>query len=339
MRMAIMGTGSLGTILGAYITKAGHKIDLIDTYKEHVDALNKNGAHVVGKVDFTVPVTAITPDQMEGVYDLVFYMAKQTYNETAFKQLKPHVGDKSIIATCQNGLPEPALVKEFGENRVMGVPVGWGATFKEPGVSELTSESAGRYFGLGRIDGTITPEVEQVKKILELMAPVTVETNLLGIRWAKLLTNATMSGMSTVIAGTFGDVLDNEKALLCAKYIANECLKVASASGVKIEAVPADFDPEKNLKFSTIEERDATTPRFHKRWGPHRALKASMLQDLEKGRKCEIDAINGVVCQAGDDYNIDTPVNDQVVDIVSRIEKGKLKLGYHADLIEIPEII
>ena len=62
MRMAIIGVGSLGTILGAYIAKAGHKIDLIDADKEHVAALNKNGARVVGKADFCVPVTAITPE-------------------------------------------------------------------------------------------------------------------------------------------------------------------------------------------------------------------------------------------------------------------------------------
>lgn len=68
MRIAIMGAGSLGTILGAYITKAGYQVDLIDAYKEHVDALNEKGAHVVGTVDFVQKVHAITPDQMEGVY-------------------------------------------------------------------------------------------------------------------------------------------------------------------------------------------------------------------------------------------------------------------------------
>jgi 2-dehydropantoate 2-reductase len=338
MRMAIMGAGSLGTILGAYITKAGHAIDLIDAYKEHVDALNRNGAHVVGKADFTVPVRALTPDQMEGVYDLVFYMTKQTYNAEAFRQLKPHVGDGSVVVTLQNGLPEPALVKEFGEERVMGCPVGWGATFQGPGVSELTSDTDHMEFHLGRLDGKITPKVEEIKGILESMCPTIVLDNLMGSRWSKVLVNATFSGMSAALACTFGEVLDDERALMCVKYIANECIKVAAAWGIKMEPM-AGVDIAKLLAFSTIEQRDANTPIYKKVWGPHRAVTASMLQDLKKGRKCEISAINGAVCEMGDKYGVDTPVNDQVVDIVSQVEQGKLKLGNHIDLFKIPDTI
>lgn len=333
--MAIMGVGSLGTILGAYIAKAGHKIDFIDADKEHVAALNKNGARVVGKADFCVPVTAITPEQMDGVYDLVFFLTKQTHNQAAFRQLKPHVGPNSIIVTMQNGLPEPALVKEFGKERVMGSPVGWGATFKEPGVSELTSDPASMTFGLGWTDGAITPRLDEVKTILEAMCPTAVETNLMGFRWNKVMINATFSGMSTVIAGTFGDVLDDEKALLCVKYIGNECIKTAQAAGIKMEA-PQNIDVEKMLSFATIEQRDALTPLYRQLYEPARMLRASMLQDIEKGRKCEIGAINGVVCEMGDEYGVDTPVNDQVVDIVRRLEEGTLTLGNHAGLIKIP---
>ena len=90
-RIAIMGAGSLGTILGAYLSKAGLDVTLIDPYQAHVDALNTTGAHVVGKVEMTVPVKAITPDQMDGVYDLIFYMAKLPYNDTAIPQMQAHI--------------------------------------------------------------------------------------------------------------------------------------------------------------------------------------------------------------------------------------------------------
>ena len=96
MRIAIMGAGSLGTILGAYVSKAGYDVVLIDPYQEHVDALNKDGAHVIGTVDFVQPVKAITPDQMDGVYDVVIYMAKQTYNDTAIPQIQAHIDDNSM---------------------------------------------------------------------------------------------------------------------------------------------------------------------------------------------------------------------------------------------------
>lgn len=339
MRTAIMGAGSLGTILGAYITKAGRQVDLIDVNQAHVDALNANGAHIIGTVDFTVPVKACTPDTMEGQYDLVLFMVKQTYNDSAIEALKPHIHDKTIICTLQNGLPEPALVDVFGVDRVMGVPVGWGATLIGPGVSQLTSMPDKMTFEIGRTDNRVTPEMEEIKALLECMCPTTILDNLMGIRWTKILINSTFSGMSACLGCTFGDVLDDERALLCVKYIANECIKVAKAADIAMEPMQG-FDLGKLVGFSTIEQRDANTPVYQKMFGPHRALRASMLQDLEKGRKTEIGAINGAVCDMGDRHGVDTPVNDQVVQIVTGIENGKYKPEMkNLDLFRIPETI
>ena len=337
MKMAVMGTGSLGTIFGAYVTKAGHSIDMIDVYKEHVDALNKNGARIIGTVNFVQPVKAITPDQMEGIYDIIFYLTKQTYNDQAFKQMKPHVGKDTVIVSMQNGMPERALSKEFGEEHVMGCPVGWGALLKEPGVSESTTVQDKWTFEVGQIDGKVTPKLEKVKGILETMCPTIITRNLLGSRWTKVFVNATFSGMTAATACLYGDILASEKHLLCAKYAGNEIVKIAKKAGIKMEPW-LGVEPEK-VAFSTIAERDANTPLYEKMFGPHRLVRASMLLDLERGRKCEINAINGVVCEMGDEYGIDTPLNDQIVDIVTRVQDGKLKLGNHIDLFKIPDVI
>jgi 2-dehydropantoate 2-reductase len=220
----------------------------------------------------------------------------------------------------------------------MGCPVGWGATFKGPGVSELTSAPDRMSFDLGWVDNRITPELDMVKVYLECMCPTIILDNLMGIRWTKLLTNATFSGMSAALSCTFAEVLDNEQALMCVKYLANECIAVAKAANIRMEPIQG-FDLGKLLSFTTKAERDATTPVYHKMWGAHRALKASMLQDLEKGRKCEIGAINGAVCAMGDKHGVDTPVNDQVVEIVRGIENGNRKLSFdNLKLFKLPEI-
>ena len=87
MRAAIYGAGSLGTILGAYITRKGGEIELINHNKAHVEALKDDGAHVVGTVDFTVPVKALLPEEMSGKYDILFLLTKQQHNvETIFLQ-------------------------------------------------------------------------------------------------------------------------------------------------------------------------------------------------------------------------------------------------------------
>jgi len=77
MKLASLGVGSMGTITGALMTKNGYDVTLIDANKDHVDALNKNGATITGMMEVNVPVKAITPDQMEGTYDIVFYLVKQ----------------------------------------------------------------------------------------------------------------------------------------------------------------------------------------------------------------------------------------------------------------------
>ena len=105
MRVAIYGAGSLGTILGAYISKGGVAIELINRNKAHIEALKNNGAHVVGTVEFTQSVTAYTPDMMSGVYDIIFLMTKQQYNAEVVEMLKGYLSPDGVIVTFQNGLP------------------------------------------------------------------------------------------------------------------------------------------------------------------------------------------------------------------------------------------
>jgi len=214
--------------------------------------------------------------------------------------------------------------------------VGWGATWKAPGISELTSKTDLMTFDIGEISGDITDRIHTIKDILEQMCPTIVLDNLMGIRWTKLLINSTFSGMSAVLGCTFGDVVDNEKTLLCAKHIANECIATARCLGIKMEPIQGQ-DIEKLLAFKTKEERDCKDPIFKKLVGPHRKAKVSMLQDLEKGRRCEIDAINGVVCESGKKCSVPTPVNDTVVEIIKGIESGKFKYEFsNIELFNIP---
>jgi len=334
-RLAIMGVGSLGTILGAHIAQSGRQIDLIDVNREHVDALKKNGARVIGQKEMLVPVNALTPDEMEGIYDLVFYMTKQTYNEAAFAQLKPHVGEHTIICTLQNGLPEIAVAEVFGESKTMGAPVGWGATWVEPGVSRLTTEVQDMFFTLGTVSGEITPEVNEIKEILECMCPVEISTNLMGLRWGKLLMNATFSGVSTALGCKFGDLMENDKSFRVLQVVGKECIDVSRAAGISM-APSHGFDFDQRLDYWDEPSRLEAEKAYRFFWRPHLELVASMLQDLQKGRKCEIDAINGVVCETGRKFNVPTPMNDKVVEIVKKIENGELKYEFsNLDLFEI----
>ena len=137
-RVAIYGCVAMGTVLGAFLAREGVDVDLVDVYREHVEKLNECGARLVGFEDFTQPVKALTPDQAQGVYDLVILFTKQTANAAAFAEIDRVVDENSTILTLQNGFPEPEVARHFGEDRTLGGAVQWGATFVGPGISEVT---------------------------------------------------------------------------------------------------------------------------------------------------------------------------------------------------------
>jgi 2-dehydropantoate 2-reductase len=319
-RIAIIGAGSLGTVMAAIVSQKGGECILIDTNKAHVDSLNKDGATVTGKIEIkNQPVKAITPDQMEGIYDVVIILTKQTVNQIVLKNLLPYIDENSVVCTLQNGIPEESVAAIVGRARTVGGAVGWGAGYAAPGLSELYTNPDSMIIEIGNLDNVVDDKLKRVEAFLKLSGRVEINTNLLGFRWSKLLMNATFSGMSAALGCTFGDVLDNEKALKCAVQIGNELIQVARAKGITLEEiVPGkDFYKFEYKDPSGMEEAMAFSREV---WSVHRPQKASMMQDMEKGIPCEIDYINGLVCVGGDELGIETPFNDKVVEVVKSFE-------------------
>jgi len=299
---------------------------LIDANKAHVDALNEKGATVIGKMNLeNIPVKAMTPEQMEGIYDIVILLAKQTYNEVALKQLKPHLNDESVVCTLQNGIPEESVSKIIGAKRVVGGVVGWGATWTAPGISELTSDISAMRFEIGEIDGKITERIEKISKILNMAGTCEVVTNLMGLRWTKVIQNATLSGMSAALGTTYARILDDEKATACAAYVGNEIVKIVRKRNIQLEDLVPGWSFYR-LAFYDLEGLENSKTWLREYFKPHRPLKASMLQDMEKGIKCEIDYIVGICSEWGRKVGIATPTCDTIISIVKDFESGKITM-------------
>ncbi len=323
MKCAIYGAGSLGTILGAYMTKNGVPVELVNRNKAHVAALNEHGAQITGTVEMTVPVTAITPDQMVGPYDVVLLLTKQLYNKDVAAFLKPLLAENGVLVTLQNGLPEPGIEEVLGKGHTMGCVVEWGATMTEPGHCVLTTEPDALSFHMGKMDGITDDQVAMVKNLLEKMCPVHIEDNLMGARWSKLLINATFSGLGTVMGGTFGTVTGDKLGRKIAVRAMKECLDVGWAAGVAFAPVQG-----KNIA-ALFYYRNAFKKALSILLVPiamkkHKNIEPSMLQDLRNGKPCEVDAINGIVCDYGDKHRVATPVNRRIVQIIKQKQSGKL---------------
>lgn len=322
MKYAIYGAGSLGTVLGAYLTKNAVDIELINHNKAHVEALRSKGAHISGTVDFTVPVRAIYPEEMQGPYDVIFLMTKQLRNPEVVAFLKPLLRESGVIVTLQNGIPEPGIAEIIGRKRTIGCVVEWGASLVAPGEAELTSDPDSVSFHMGGMEGVSRQTLELVRGLLEKMCPVAIEDNLIGARWSKLLINATFSGIGTAIGGSFGDVssvpLPRRLAVRCMK----ECIDVGRASGAVFAPVQGK-DVTRLFYYRGPVKRKLAELLVPVAMRKHKGIVPSMLQDLRNGKPCEIDAINGVVCAFGQAHGIPTPINDRIVSVVKSVQKGE----------------
>ena len=326
MKTAIYGAGSLGTILGAYMTKNGVDVELVNRNKAHTEALKQNGAHITGTVDFTVPVKALFPDEMQGPYDVIFLMTKQLLNPEVVRFLQPMLAEKGVIVTLQNGIPEPGIAEIIGSDHTIGCVVEWGATLSAPGESTLTSEPDSLSFHMGRMKGITDGQMETVRGLLEKMCPVVIEDNLLGCRWSKLLINATFSGLGTVMGGLFGDVSETPAAKKVAVRCMKECIDVGHAAGAVFAPVQGK-DITKLFYYKNALKRGFAEFLLPIAMKKHRLLEPSMEQDLKKGKPCEVDAINGVVCEWGRKCGIATPINDRIVEIIKKEQAGELPLA------------
>ena len=325
MKVGIYGAGGMGTVLGAYISKAGYDIDLINRNKEHIGALNLEGAKIIGKINFTQKVKAILPEDMKDKYDIILLMTKQKYNKEIAESLIPYLKQNSLVCTMQNGLPEDSVAEIIGKDRTCGCAMSWGATFHGKGVSELTSEANRETltFSIGKYGNNDNELFNYIVELLNSMGNVKIEDNFIGARWAKLMINSAFSGISVVTDANFGTITKNKESSKIALKIIKECIEVSRAANIKIEPIQGK-DIVKYLDYNNKLKKWISLKILPIAMKKHKLIKSSMLRDLKSGNQTEIDYINGVISKYGKLYNIKTPVNDKIIEIVKRIENKEL---------------
>ena len=288
-------------------------------------------------MELTTPVRAIAPSQMEGTYDLIIYLVKSTYDDIALPELLPFMRDDLMLITLQNGVPEERVASFTGKERTLGGAVGWGGTWLGPGSSELTSDSTEMTYDIGELDGGVTARIERVKEVLDHAGAAIITQNLIGVRWTKLLVNVAMSGLSTALDCDYGGILDDEKAITAAICIMLETIKTSQALRINMEPMQG-ADPA--ILFEIVKQ-DLENAKGVVRliWDPHRNIIGSMLQDCKRGLKCEVEALNGYLSKMAKSAGVATPVNDQVTDLIRKVQDGELAPSPgNLDRLEIPDV-
>ena len=325
-RIAVLGVGAIGSIIGGYIANSGRDIDLIDMWPENVNTINRDGLTVSTlDGDFVANAEALHIGDVASknpCYDLVFLCVKSYDTEWCVRFAQDYLKPTGVIVSAQNGINDETIASMIGYSRAIGCVVTLGADLRDAGHVTRTSALHRPAFTVGELNGMVTDRVKELASILGSVGPVSPTSNLWGARWSKLTVNA----MSNPVAGLTGlgssEIRLNLKTANASIRIAIESVKVGQELGLEIDEIngmPAQLfaDPDKSeledIKFNL---REST-----KGLGDGRP---SLLQDILKSRRTEVDFLNGYIRDKGDEINIDTPVNESIVHLIHEVETGNL---------------
>ena len=326
-RLLLMGCGSVGSVIAGGLLRGGHDLTIVTRNDKIFRALNADGLQIITpEGEWTVPTTVCTHlNEAEGTFDAVYLTMKGTDVEQAARDVERYLSPEGYVVTFQNGVVEDRVSAVLGRERVVGALVGWGATMHAPGVSEMTSHGE---IIVGELDGRLTPRVRQLKTTLESIGPVTASDNIYGVLWSKLTINCATSATGAVSGQLLGEMLRRNAGRRLALAITSEVVDVAEAHGISLEPVGGTLNvhhlylpPERRAGGIGLDLvfKHAIMLAVGSKF---RHLKSSMLQSIERGRRAEIDFLNGYVVERGREKNIPTPVNAALTAMVREIEAG-----------------
>ena len=293
MKVAVMGAGAVGCYFGAMLARAGHAVTLIGR-PQHVEAVNRRGLYLDSKsFQEHVPMSASTEAAAVAGSDVVLFCVKSSDTEAAGRQIAPHLGEKTVLLTLQNGVDNAERLQAALPQEVI------------PAVVYVATEMAGaghvKHHGRGDLVIGASASSEAIAaQLIAAGVPVTVSDNANGELWVKLIVNCAYNAISAISRMPYGQMVEGDGVPAVMDDVVMECLAVAKAAGV---IVPGDVR--------------ASVP------GIARAMKeqfSSTAQDLMRGKPTEIDHLNGYVVRKGAALGVPTPVNRVLHSLVKLLE-------------------
>lgn len=308
--VVILGAGAMGSLFGGLVAEGGLDVTLVDPWREHIDAIHKNGLKMVGHGgDRHISIGATTDPATIKSADIVFVQCKANFNAAAAESVRHLFTAESntIAISFQNGLGnEVELAEYFGEDRVLGGLTAQGANIECPGVvrNHATLPSY-----IGEMTGGISDRTRDTAEMLSAAGlPTEPSENIQLDIWRKLMANIAISAVSGITGLNIGEIFNKHYADEVSYAALDEAIIVAKAVGV-------DLNPSEAREI------------LEKIAGPHGTPdnKSSLRVDIENERPSEIDYINGAVVRLARQHGIPVPVNETLVTLVHGIQNRYLK--------------
>lgn len=342
MKVTIIGAGAIGGLAGAYMTRAGYDVLLVDRWREHVEVLNRQGLYIDGiRGEMTIPVKACTPDELTGPLEAVLIATKSQHTEEALEALLPHFGPDTFIVSYQNGFNEPGIISRLeraglgGQERVMGSIPNYGGALVDPGYIEFVHEGP---IQLGEMTGEKTPRLIALSEMLSSLTEVQLSDNIWGQVWSKEVYSAQVV-FSALADARIHETLGVERYARVAGAVVREALEIAEASGITVE--PFDFFDPANYKPETPADTQKLLDNInHAIWLLKKDQKEDAHQFKKKGsgiwwdivyrnRPSEVQASNGKLIAYGQAAGVDVRLNEKMCAMIYEIEAGTRELGFH----------
>lgn len=313
MKIAVVGPGAMGCLFAGFLAKSGQEVWLLDKRPERAEKINSEGIKIEGiSGNHKAKISATAKPEDIKKPDLIIICVKSYDTESAIKHIKPALGETTYILTLQNGLGNVETIAEIvGENNVIGGITSHGAT--------LLGDGCVRHAGkgetiIGRWQSSGKAKAKQwriPRRTLEDIAdifkgagfPTKVSDRVKDLVWSKLIINVGINALTAITRLNNGRLIEYEGARQILKLAVLEASKVARRKKIALDY----SDPVKKVEGVCT----ATAGNI-----------SSMLQDVLKKRKTEIDYINGAIVREGEDLGISTPVNSALTDLIKTIESS-----------------
>jgi 2-dehydropantoate 2-reductase len=314
-RIGIVGAGAIGAVVGGYLTRAGRDVTLIEQWPAHVDAIRQRGLRLTGPDgEHTVQLRVLHVHEAQSIadpFDALFVSVKSYDTEWATWLGIRFLRREGVVVDFQNGVNDHRVAAIAGKDRTLGCVILIGAGLYEPGHAMRTD--AGKLgFKIGEHDGRDTPRARALVALMNDVAGSEVTTNLWGERWSKLAVNC----MANPLAGLSGlgtaDVRTDPGTRRLAVYVGAEVVQVARKLGHDVEPIMG-ITAQRFVDAAEgrgLAEVEADISRAGQGRGSGRP---SMLQDVMRGRRTEIDYLNGYVVDQGREVGVPTPFNEAIV--------------------------
>jgi 2-dehydropantoate 2-reductase len=302
MKIAIVGPGAIGCLLGGLLSRAGHEVWLIDRRPERAALLDRRGVSISGVGgDFNAAVRATASPTEAGIAELIIVAVKSYDTAAAAQAAQSLVGAQTTVLTVQNGLGNvEALQSQLGADRVVAGVTSLGATRLGPG----QVQHAGRGpTVIGELDGRVTDRLKETAGALSSTGlEVETTTDVVSALWGKLAVNAGINAVATLARLRNGGVVQSESLLGLLRSAVREVEAVAGAKRIEL--------PEPDMAAQAEEVCRRTADNTN-----------SMLQDVRQRRRTEVEAINGAVVREGAAVGVATPVNAVLVALIHGLEE------------------